>query len=71
MALVTGAPIRASSVILDAQEATVLEDRAPMDERTEDTAVIAADVAAQRLHQWQRSSSLSPQFTMALPAVLQ
>ena len=46
MALVTGAPIRASSVILDAQEATVLEDRAPMDERTEDTAVIAADVAA-------------------------
>lgn len=46
LALVMGAPIRTSSVILDAMEETVLEDWAPMDERTEGAAVIAAAVAA-------------------------
>jgi bifunctional DNase/RNase len=46
LALVTGAPIRATRAILDAMEETVLEEWAPMDERTEGAAVIAAAVAA-------------------------
>ena len=46
LALVMGAPIRTSSTILDAMEETVLEDWAPMDERTEGAAVIVASVAA-------------------------
>jgi RNA polymerase sigma factor (sigma-70 family) len=46
IALVMGVPIRASSIILDAMEETVIEDWAPMDERTEGAAVIAASIAA-------------------------
>ena len=46
LALVLDAPIRTTSVILEAMAETVLEDWAPMDERTEGAAVIAAAVAA-------------------------
>lgn len=45
LALVVNAPIRVSSVILDAMEETVIADWAPMDERTEGAAVIAAAAA--------------------------
>lgn len=46
LALVTAAPIRSTSAILDAMAETVVADWAPMDERTEGAAVIAAAVAA-------------------------
>jgi bifunctional DNase/RNase len=46
IALVMGAPIQTSSIILDGMEETVLEEWAPMDERTEGAAVIAASTAA-------------------------
>lgn len=45
LALVMSVPIRSSNVILDAMEETVLEEWAPMDERTDSAAVIAASVA--------------------------